>query len=127
MVQEHETLPGLEQPGQPPGDPGAGRDRPRRRAAPQGQAGQVVADDGVEHAAGIRAEPVLRGGLHRVREHPAALGAQAGQHAGERVQVDPVASGNGEQAQRPGGVHQALASRARRKKSAPAAVYPPST
>jgi hypothetical protein len=123
VVQEHEALAGLEQLRQPPGHPGGGRERLRRRPAPQGQARQVVTEDSVEHAAVLRAEPVLRGRLHRMREHPAALGADSGQHAGERVQVDPVTPGHGQEPH----AYRAPASRARRKKSAPAAVYPPST
>jgi hypothetical protein len=57
-----------------------------------------VAEDGVEHTAMLRSEPVLGGGLDRVREHPAAFGADTGQHAGERIQVDPVTSGHGQEA-----------------------------
>jgi hypothetical protein len=128
VVQEHEPLARVEQLRQPPGDPRSGRDRLRRGPAPQRQARQVVTEDGVEHAAMLRAEPVLGGRLDRVREHPAAFGADAGQHAGERVKVDPVTSGHGQEAHayRASG-SRAPASRPKRKKCAPAAVYPPST
>ena len=90
VVQEHEPLPRLEQLAKPTRHDRRRRHRPRRGPALQDQARQVITQHSVEHANVLRAQPVLRPGLDRVREHPAAFGADAGQHPGERVQVDPV-------------------------------------
>jgi hypothetical protein len=127
MVQENEPLARGEQLRQPPGHLGCGRDRLRGMAAPQVKTGQVVAENGVEHPAVLRAEPLLGGRLGGVREHPSPPGADVAEHAGERVHVDPMAPGNRQNAHGSAGAHQVPASRARRKKAAPAAVYPPST
>ena len=107
VVQEHETLTRGEQPGQPPGHLRCGRNRPRGSPAPQRQTRHVMAQNGVEHPAVLRAEPPLRGRLDGVGEDPAAVGAHVTQHAGERVQVDAVPPGDGQDAHRslpaPGG------------------------
>ena len=127
VVQEHETLARGEQLGQPPGHLGCGGDRLWGGPAPQRKARQVVTENGVEHPAVLRAEPPLRGGLDGVGEHPATVGADVAQHPGERVQIDAVPPGDGQQAHHSAAPHQAPASRARRAKDAPAAVHPPST
>jgi hypothetical protein len=123
VVQEHEPLARVEQLRKPPGHRVNGRHRPRRGPAPQRQARQVVTQHRVELPAVLRAQPVLRRGLDRVLEHPAPFGADAGQHGGERVPVDPVPPGHGQDAH----AQTVPESRPRRKKCAPAAVYPPST
>ena len=127
VVQEHEALPRGEQLRQPPGHLGCRRDRLRGAPAPQGETRQVMAQEGVEHPAVFRAKPLLGGGLDGAGEGPATFGADVAEHAGERILIDAVTSGDGQKAHRPAGAHQAPASRARRKKSAPATVYPPST
>jgi hypothetical protein len=96
VVQEHEPLSGLEQVIKPPRHQRRRRHRPRRGPALQDQPRQVITQDRIEHPQVLRSQPVLRRGLDRVREHPAPLGADAGQHAGERVQVDPVPPGHGQ-------------------------------
>ena len=98
VVQEHEPLARLEQLGKPASHEGRGRHRPRRGPAPQRQARQVITQHRVELPAVLRAQPVLRRGLDRVLEHPAPSGADAGQHGGERVPVDPVPPGHGQDA-----------------------------
>jgi len=123
VVQEHEPLARLEQPAQPLSHRVKGRHRPRRGPAPQRQARQVITQHRAELPAVLRAQPVLRRGLDRVLEHPAPFGADAGQHGRERVPVHPVPAGHGQDAH----AQTVPESRPRRKKCAPAAVYPPST
>ncbi len=95
-MQEHDALPGREQVMQPAGHDRIGPDRTGRTAALQSEAGQVMAQDRVERSPMLGPEPLLRGGLHGMRERPGPLGADRGQHAGERVEVDPVPAGDGE-------------------------------
>ena len=98
VVQEHEPLARVEQLGKPASHERRGRHRPRRGPPPQRQARQVITQHRVKHSAVLRAQPVLRRGLDRVLEHPAPFGTDAGQHGGERVPVDPVPTGHGEEA-----------------------------
>jgi hypothetical protein len=98
VMQEHESLPRVEQLRKPASHRVNGRHRPRCGPALQDQPRQVITQDRIEHPQVLRAQPVLRCGLDRVREHPAAFVADAGQHAGERVQVDPVPPGHGQDA-----------------------------
>ncbi len=68
-----------------------------------------MAEGGVERPAVFRAEPLLGGGLGGVGECPATFGADVAEHAGERVQVDAMTPGDGQQAHRSTEAHQAPA------------------
>ncbi len=95
-MQEHDSLAGLEQVVQPLRHHRVWPDGARSRASLQHEARQVVAQDRVERTAVLRPEPLLRDGLHCMRERPGSLAADCRQHGVEGVEIDSMAARHGE-------------------------------